>query len=144
MCVRIPSNNTTRSNSLALMRSAIICANWEGFISAIRTACVNSFAQSVAVVMCNRSMMRIVSLLSLLWSLVEVHSETFPRLSQVGRSDFGGNDLQCITDLNTCCTSTGGPHPGDCSISLMKLDCHSLVMVVNQLASIALIFQLMM
>ena len=77
--------------------------------------------------MCNRSMMRIVSLLSLLWSLVEVHSQTFPRLSfngtalannsyvdlsQVGRSDFGGNDVQCITDLTTCCTNTG-PHRGD-------------------------------
>ena len=58
-----------------------------------------------------------VLLLSLLWSLVEVHSQqTFPYisfmsqtlanhsyvdLSEVGRSDFGdgGEGVQCITDL---------------------------------------------
>ena len=79
--------------------------------------------------MCNRSMMRIVSLLSLLWSLVEVHSQSFPRLSfmsqtlannsyvdisQVGRPDFGGGEsVQCHTDLKTCCTSIDGAHRGD-------------------------------
>ena len=69
-------------------------------------------------------------MLSLLWSLVEVHSQTFPRLSfngttlannsnvnisLVGRPDFGGGGegVQCITDLTTCCTSGGGPHRGD-------------------------------
>ena len=78
--------------------------------------------------MCNRSMMIIVSLLSLLWSLVEVHSQTFPRLSfmgqtlanhsyvdisQVGRPEDGGEGVQRITDLSTCCGSTDGPHRGD-------------------------------
>ena len=74
--------------------------------------------------------MRIVSLLSLLWSLVEVHSQTFPRLSfmsqtlanhsyvdlsLVGRPDIpaGGEGVQCLTDLTTCCTSANGPHRGD-------------------------------
>ena len=74
-------------------------------------------------------MMRIVSLLSLLWSLVEVHSQSFPRLSfmsqtlannsyvdlsQVG-NDFSGSDgVQCLTDLSSCCTGTQGPvHRGD-------------------------------
>ena len=67
-------------------------------------------------------------MLSLLWSLVEVHSQSFPRLSfmgqtlanhsyvdisQVGRPEDGGEGVQCITDLTTCCTSTGGPHRGD-------------------------------
>ena len=69
-------------------------------------------------------------LLSLLWPLVEVHSQTFPYvsfmnqtlanhsyvdLSQVGRSDFGdgGEGVQCITDLSTCCSTTYGAHRGD-------------------------------
>ena len=68
-------------------------------------------------------------LVTLLWSLVEVHSQSFPRLSfmgqtranhayvdlsLVGRSDVGGGeDVQCITDLATCCASGGGPHRGD-------------------------------
>ncbi|CAI8045572.1 hypothetical protein GBAR_LOCUS25209 [Geodia barretti] len=94
------------------------------------SAYVNSVAQSVVVVMCNRSMMRIVSLLSLFWSLVEVHSQTFPyvsfmgqtlanhsyvNLGEVGRPDLpgGGEGVQCITDLTTCCTSIDGPHRGD-------------------------------
>ena len=78
--------------------------------------------------MCYRSMMRIVSLLSLLWSLVEVHSKSFPYvsfmgqtlanhsyvdISLVGRSDIGGNDVQCITDLTTCCTLAADAHRGD-------------------------------
>ena len=80
--------------------------------------------------MCTRSMMRIVCLLSLLWSLVEVHSQTFPLpsfmsqtlanhsyvdLSQVGRPDFvdSGEGVQCITDLSTCCSGTDGAHRGD-------------------------------
>ena len=72
-----------------------------------------------------------VLLLSLLWSLVEVHSQqTFPYvsfmsqtlanhsyvdISQVGRPDIdgGGEGVQCITDLHTCCTSASGPHRGD-------------------------------
>ena len=67
-------------------------------------------------------------MLSLLWSLVEVHSQSFPRLSfmsqtlannsyvdisQVGRPDYGGKGVRCITDLTTCCTDSDGPHRGD-------------------------------
>ena len=66
-------------------------------------------------------------MLSLLWSLVEVHSQSFPRLSfmgqtlanhsyvdisLVGRPDApgGGEGVQCITDLTT---SSDGSHRGD-------------------------------
>ena len=70
-------------------------------------------------------MMRIVSLLSLLWSLVEVHSQTFPRLSFMGQTlannsyvdisqvGSGSDNVQCLTDLSTCCTSSEGVHRGD-------------------------------
>ena len=74
-------------------------------------------------------MMRIVSLLSLLWSLVEVHCQTAPYISfmgqtldnnsyidinEVGRPDFsGGEGVQCITDLDTCCSGTQGGHRGN-------------------------------
>ena len=76
-------------------------------------------------------MMRIVSLLSLLLSLVEVHcQQTFPYVSFMGNTvpnhgyvDLGqvgeytsGNDnntVQCITDLSTCCTGAQGGHRGD-------------------------------
>ena len=80
--------------------------------------------------MCNRSMMRIVSLLSLLWSLVEVHSQTVPYVSFMPMSQTplannsyvdislvgisGSDSVQCITDLNTCCSGTqGSVHRGD-------------------------------
>ena len=71
--------------------------------------------------------MRIVSLLSLLWSLVEVHGQTAPYvtfmgntvpnhgyvdLSQVGDDSTGSDSVQCHTDLDTCCTSEQGPHRG--------------------------------
>ena len=70
-------------------------------------------------------------LLSLLWSLVEVHSqpaapyvsfmgENLPNhayvdLTLVGEddSDPGNNVVRCITDLNTCCVSSQGAHRGD-------------------------------
>ena len=73
-------------------------------------------------------MMRIVSLLSLLWSLVEVHCQTAPYisflgqtldnnsyvdLSQVGSDASGSDSVQCHTDLETCCTNTEGFHRGD-------------------------------
>ena len=76
-------------------------------------------------------MSKSVLLLSLLWSLVEVHSQqTFPYvsfmgqtlanhsyvdLSLVGRSDLigGGGGVQCITDMTTCCTGIDGAHRGD-------------------------------
>ena len=71
-------------------------------------------------------------LLGFFWSLV--YCQTFPRLSfmgqtlanhayvdlsLVGRPDFdggegvGGEGVQCITDLNTCCTNVDGPYRGD-------------------------------
>ena len=67
--------------------------------------------------------------MSLLWSLVEVvHSQTAPYvsfsnqtlanhsyvdLSQVGIEQNGSDSVQCITDLNTCCSSGQGTHRGD-------------------------------
>ena len=71
-------------------------------------------------------MMRIVSLLSLLWSLVEVHCQTAPYVSFMGQTlsnhgyvdlsqvgDDSSDSVQCITDLHTCCTNVDGPHRGD-------------------------------
>ena len=72
--------------------------------------------------------MNFASLLLLLWSLVEVHSQTVPYISfmsqtplannsyvdisQVGNDGSGG--VQCITDLSTCCSGAQGPiHRGD-------------------------------
>ena len=67
-------------------------------------------------------------MLNLLWSLVEVHSQSFPRLSfngttlanhsyvnisLVGRPDVGGEGVKCITDLDTCCASSEGGYRGD-------------------------------
>ena len=68
-------------------------------------------------------------LLCLLWSLVEVHSQTeypyvsfmgntlpnhaYVDLSLVGNDDSGSDSVQCHTDLSTCCTGTQGPHRGD-------------------------------
>ena len=66
--------------------------------------------------------------LSLLWSLVEVHSQTFPYvsfkgqtlanhsyvdLSLVGKSKYGGDSVQCHTNLTTCCSGSQGIHRGD-------------------------------
>ena len=73
-------------------------------------------------------MMRVVSLLSLLWSLVEVHCQHAPyvtfmgntvpshgyvNLSQVGGNVNGADSVQCHTDLSTCCTGGQGSHRGD-------------------------------
>ena len=69
-------------------------------------------------------------LLCLLWSLVEVQSQTVPNvtfrgntlsnhsyvdLSQVGNDRTGSDSdtVQCHTDLSTCCRYTVGPHRGD-------------------------------
>ena len=68
-------------------------------------------------------------LLCLLWSLVEVHSqteypyvsfmgETLPNhaymdLSQVGNDGSGSDSVRCHSDLGTCCTGSQGPHRGD-------------------------------
>ena len=65
-------------------------------------------------------------LLSLLWSLVEVHTQTpaapyvsfmgnnLPNHAYVDLTLVGtGNAVRCITDLATCCTSNQGIHRGD-------------------------------
>ena len=66
--------------------------------------------------------------LMLSWSLEGVNYQTFPcvsfhgqtlanhsyvNLNEVGRPEDGGEGVQCITDLDTCCTNTDGPHRGD-------------------------------
>ena len=41
-------------------------------------------------------------------------NHSYVDLSQVGRPDFGGGEgVQCITDLESCCNSTQGNHRGD-------------------------------
>ena len=70
----------------------------------------------------------LLSVLCLLWSLVEVHSQTAPYvsfmgetlsnhayvdLSLVGNDDSGTDSVQCHTDLNTCCRGAQGAHRGD-------------------------------
>ena len=72
-------------------------------------------------------MKTVVLLLCLLWSLVEVHSQTAPyvsfmgealpnhayvNLSLVGNDDSGNDSVRCHTDLDTCCTHVQGPHCG--------------------------------
>ena len=66
-------------------------------------------------------------LLFLLWSLVEVHSQTAPYLTFMGQtlpnhsyvdlSLVGGsgswNEVECHTDLSTCCNDGAGPDRGD-------------------------------
>ena len=69
-------------------------------------------------------------LLCLLWSLVEVHSQTeYPYVSFIGGStvalpnhayvdlslvgEAGSNSVRCHTDLSACCTGTQGDHRGD-------------------------------
>ena len=61
-------------------------------------------------------------LLCLLWCLVEVHSQTAPYLTFMGKtlpnhayvdlSRVGDDAVQCHTDLDSCCTSVQGPHSG--------------------------------
>ena len=68
-------------------------------------------------------------LLCLLWSLVEVHSQTeypyvsfmgetlpnhaYVNLSLVGNNSSGSDSVQCHTDLDSCCTSMQGDNRGD-------------------------------
>ena len=67
-------------------------------------------------------------LLVLLWSLVEVHSQTAPyltfmgetlpnhtfvNLSLVGDAADGSDSVQCHTDLSQCCSGAQGSHRGD-------------------------------
>ena len=70
-------------------------------------------------------------LLCLLWSLVEVHSQTeypyvsfmgetlpnhaYVNLSLVGNDTSGSDSVQCHTNLGTCCTGAQGLHRGDWS-----------------------------
>ena len=73
-------------------------------------------------------MLAVVVSLSLLWSLVESNSQTFPYvsfmgqtlanhsyvdLSLVGVPKNGGDSVQCHTDLTTCCGGGQGIHRGD-------------------------------
>ena len=74
-------------------------------------------------------MSALVLLLSLLWSLVEIHSQTAPYVSFMGENlpnhafvdltlvgtdtSDPSNIVRCITDLNTCCTSSQGQRRGD-------------------------------
>ena len=68
--------------------------------------------------------------ISLLWSLVEVHSQTAPYVSFMGENllnhsyvdltlvgdptvNDGDHSVQCHTDLETCCTGAQGVHRGD-------------------------------
>ena len=68
----------------------------------------------------------------LLWSLVEVHSQTFPyvsfgsmgqaladhsyvNISTVGSDGDNLDGVVCHTDLATCCSGGQGPHRGDWS-----------------------------
>ena len=69
-------------------------------------------------------------LLCLLWSLVEVHSQTeYPYVSFIGGSaialpnhayanlslvgEYGNVSVRCHTDLSTCCSAAQGDHRGD-------------------------------
>ena len=63
--------------------------------------------------------------LSLLWSLVESNSQTFPYVSFMSQTlanhsyvdlslvEIRGDSVQCHTDLTTCCSSGQGIHRGD-------------------------------
>ena len=72
--------------------------------------------------------MNVLLLLILLWSLVEVHSQTVPyvsfmgenlpnhafvNLSLVGNAADGSDSVQCHTDLYTCCSGNQGSDRGD-------------------------------
>ena len=71
--------------------------------------------------------MNVLLLLILLWSLVEVHSQTVPYVSFMGENlpnhaylnlslvgnAFGDDSVQCHTDLSTCCSGNQGQDRGD-------------------------------
>ena len=94
-------------------------------------ACVSHHARirtglTIIAVCCNTTM-KLFSTFFLLWSLAEVHSEqTFPYVffmgqtlanhSYVDLSLVGNNDassVQCITDLQSCCSKPQGDHRGN-------------------------------
>ena len=58
------------------------------------------------------------TLLALTYPYVSFRGQTlvnhsFVNLSRVGNDTGGVNSVQCITDLDTCCSSSQGPHRGD-------------------------------
>ena len=70
--------------------------------------------------------MNVLLLLVLLWSLVEVHSQTVPYVSFMGETlpnhafvnlslvgNAGDDSVQCRTDLSTCCSGVQGSDRGD-------------------------------
>ena len=77
-------------------------------------------------------------LLFLLWSLVEVHSQTAPYLTFMGEilpdhsyvdlslvGDAGsGDEVVCHTDLSTCCRGSDGPDRGDWYLDQRLCHCH--------------------
>ena len=81
-----------------------------------------------------------------IWSALVVYSqETFPfvsfteqtlvnhdyvDLNEMGRSDTGGNDVRCITDLNTCCSASQGVHRGNWYFPNGTIDCYSLYLKI--------------
>ena len=97
-------------------------------LSASYCACVHSLHHGASTD-ARRTMKAVVLLLSLLWSLVEIHSQTVPYVSfmgdtlrnhayvdltQVGKNDSDtGSVVRCHTDLSACCNSTDGPHRGE-------------------------------
>ena len=61
--------------------------------------------------------------LFLVWSLVEVHSQSFPHIWFMGETlpnhtyvdltlvgNLAGEGIQCRTDLSTCCSNSEGEH----------------------------------
>ena len=77
-------------------------------------------------------------LLSLFWSLVEVHSQTeYPYVSFMGENhsyvdltlvgtdntDGTGNTVRCTTDLNNCCSGVVWVSIVETGISLVEIDC---------------------
>ena len=74
----------------------------------------------------------VLSLLCLLWSLVEVHSQSAPYVSFMGETlanhayvdltlvgDGSGNSVRCNTDLTTCCTSDHWYFPNETALQLI-------------------------
>ena len=90
--------------------------------------CCSTCALSTALSTVGTAMKATALLLVLLWSLVEVHSQTAPyvsfmgetlpnhafvNLSLVGNDGDGNDSVQCHTDLNTCCSGAQGGDRGD-------------------------------
>ena len=92
------------------------------------TCVVMYFVMSTALSTVGTAMKATALLLVLLWSLVEVHSQTVPyvsfmgetlpnhvfvNLSLVGNAGDGSDSVQCHTDLGTCCSDAQGTDRGD-------------------------------